>query len=97
VSDGPELAGQPKLIEMKVIYDETPEQMVQGVAPLLDVGVNILGACCGSTPDHIRQFRKAIDLAPLWSRDQPAPSCKVLIVRIGPGADSRAFVVFMEM
>jgi 5-methyltetrahydrofolate--homocysteine methyltransferase len=54
-------AGQPKLINMKVVYDETPEQMVQGVAPLLDVGVNILGACCGSTPDHIREFRKAID------------------------------------
>jgi 5-methyltetrahydrofolate--homocysteine methyltransferase len=54
-------AGQPKLINMKVVYDETPEQMVQGVGPLLDVGVNILGACCGSTPDHIREFRKAID------------------------------------
>jgi len=54
-------AGQPKLINMKVVYDETPEQMVQGVASLLDVGVNILGACCGSTPDHIRAFRKAID------------------------------------
>jgi hypothetical protein len=35
--------------------------MVQGVAPLLKGGVNILGACCGSTPDHIRAFRAAID------------------------------------
>jgi 5-methyltetrahydrofolate--homocysteine methyltransferase len=54
-------AGQPKLINMKVVYDETPDQMVQGVGALLDAGVNILGACCGSTPDHIRAFRKAID------------------------------------
>jgi 5-methyltetrahydrofolate--homocysteine methyltransferase len=54
-------AGQPKLINMKVVYDETPEQMVQGVSALIDAGVNILGACCGSTPDHIRAFRKAID------------------------------------
>ena len=54
-------AGQPKLIEMKVVYDETPEQMVTGVPALLDAGVGILGACCGSTPDHIRAFRKAID------------------------------------
>jgi 5-methyltetrahydrofolate--homocysteine methyltransferase len=54
-------AGQPKLVEMKVVYDETPEQMVQGVKPLLEAGVNILGACCGSTPDHIRAFRKAMD------------------------------------
>ena len=54
-------AGQPKLVEMKVVYDETPQQMVRGVVPLLEAGVNILGACCGSTPDHIRAFRSAMD------------------------------------
>jgi 5-methyltetrahydrofolate--homocysteine methyltransferase len=54
-------AGQPKLVDMKVIYDETPLQMVNGVAPLLQAGVNILGACCGSSPDHIRAFRSAMD------------------------------------
>ena len=54
-------AGQPTLVEMKVIYDETPQQMVRGVAPLLEAGVNILGACCGSSPDHIRAFRGAMD------------------------------------
>jgi 5-methyltetrahydrofolate--homocysteine methyltransferase len=54
-------AGQPRLIEMKVVYDETPEQMVEGVVPLLETGVNIIGACCGSTPDHIRAFRQAMD------------------------------------
>ena len=54
-------AGLPKLIDMKVVYDETPEQMVGGVVPLLRAGVNIVGACCGSTPAHIRAFRGAID------------------------------------
>jgi len=54
-------AGQPKLVNMKVVYDETPEQMVTGVAPLLDAGAGIVGACCGSTPAHIRAFRQAMD------------------------------------
>jgi 5-methyltetrahydrofolate--homocysteine methyltransferase len=54
-------AGQPKLIDMKVVYDELPEYMVQGVVPLIEAGANIIGACCGSTPDHIRAFRKALD------------------------------------
>src|SRR5688572_1374199 len=54
-------AGQPKLINMKVVYDETPAEMVKGVVPLLETGTNIVGACCGSTPDHIRAFRGAID------------------------------------
>lgn len=54
-------AGQPKLIDMKVVYDETPAEMVKGVVPLLESGTNIIGACCGSTPDHIRAFRGAMD------------------------------------
>ena len=54
-------AGQPKLVEMKVVYDETPDQMVKGLVPLVAAGANIVGACCGSTPDHIRTFRQALD------------------------------------
>ena len=55
-------AGQPKLVDMKVVYDETPGQMVTGVVPLLEAGASIIGGCCGSTPDHIRAFRQAMDL-----------------------------------
>lgn len=54
-------AGQPRLVNMKVVYDETPEQMCGGVAPLLEAGARIIGACCGSTPEHIAAFRKAMD------------------------------------
>ncbi len=54
-------AGQPKLVNLKVIYDETPEQMVRGLVPLLEAGANLVGGCCGSTPDHIRAFRRAMD------------------------------------
>jgi 5-methyltetrahydrofolate--homocysteine methyltransferase len=43
-------AGQPKLIDMKIVYDESPEYMVQGVVPLLESGASIVGGCCGSTP-----------------------------------------------
>jgi 5-methyltetrahydrofolate--homocysteine methyltransferase len=55
-------AGQPKLVAMKIVYDETPEQMARGVASLLDGGANIIGGCCGSTPNHIRAFRRAMDM-----------------------------------
>jgi 5-methyltetrahydrofolate--homocysteine methyltransferase len=53
--------GKPRLENMKVIYDETPEQMVKGLVPLLQAGANVVGACCGSTPDHIRAFRTVMD------------------------------------
>ena len=58
-------AGLPKLVQMKVVYDELPEDMVQGVSPLLAAGANIIGACCGSTPAHVRAMRQAL-------REQPA-------------------------
>ena len=54
-------AGQPKLVQMQVVYDETPDQMVKDLGPILQAGANIVGACCGSTPEHIRAFRKTMD------------------------------------
>ena len=54
-------AGQPVLENMKVIYKQTPKEMVEELPTLLDAGVNIVGGCCGSTPDHIRLFREVID------------------------------------
>lgn len=54
-------AGKPRLENMKIIYDQSPEQMVLGLPPLLEAGVNVVGACCGSTPDHICAFRAVMD------------------------------------
>ena len=54
-------AGQPVLEKMKVVYKQTPQEMVSELPVLLDIGVNIVGGCCGSTPEHIRLFREVID------------------------------------
>jgi 5-methyltetrahydrofolate--homocysteine methyltransferase len=36
-------------------YDESPEMMAAQIKEFLDEGlVNIIGGCCGTTPDHIR-------------------------------------------
>jgi len=36
-------------------YDQTPEEMGEQIKEFLDEGlVNIIGGCCGTTPDHIR-------------------------------------------
>lgn len=54
-------AGTPVLKDMKIQYLETPEEMAGGVAGLLQAGARIVGGCCGSTPDHIRALREALD------------------------------------
>jgi 5-methyltetrahydrofolate--homocysteine methyltransferase len=53
--------GQPELVGTKIIYREKPEEMASNVPLLIDAGVKIVGACCGSSPEHIRQFRKVLD------------------------------------
>ncbi len=47
-------------------YDETPEQMAEEIREWAQSGfVNIVGGCCGTTPDHIRVIRAALlDQAP---------------------------------
>jgi len=54
-------AGLPVLENMKVVYKETPQEMVLGFDPLYNAGANIIGACCGSTPDHIHLFKKQLE------------------------------------
>lgn len=54
-------AGQPALVDRRVVYGETPLHMGRGVVPLVEAGARVVGACCGSTPDHIREFRRALD------------------------------------
>jgi len=54
-------AGLPELIDMEVVYRQTPEEMTDELAALLSAGANIIGGCCGSSPDHLRLFRKLLD------------------------------------
>jgi 5-methyltetrahydrofolate--homocysteine methyltransferase len=54
-------AGQPELVAMTLVYNETPAHMASGVVPLLRAGARVIGGCCGSTPEHIREFRRALD------------------------------------
>ena len=54
-------AGLPKNVNGVDIFPETPEQMAALVPELINAGTNIIGGCCGSTPDHIRAIRKAVD------------------------------------
>lgn len=53
-------AGQPELVGSDVVYGETPEAMAAGIAPLAAAGASIIGGCCGTTPDHIAAFARAL-------------------------------------
>jgi len=56
-------AGLPRPQGDGVIYPETPEFMAEKAVELVEAGVSIIGGCCGTTPDHIRAIRSAVDAA----------------------------------
>jgi len=56
-------AGQPRLDRGRIVYDETPQMMVEAVPALIAAGASIIGGCCGTTPQHIQLFRRTIDQA----------------------------------
>jgi len=53
-------AGLPKLHGDVFEYDGTPEEMAVYAREMADLGVNIIGTCCGSTPAHTKAIADAL-------------------------------------
>lgn len=53
-------AGLPKLVGDEFIYDGTPEEMAKYAQDMKQLGVNVIGSCCGSTPAHTAAMKAAI-------------------------------------
>ncbi|HTX66122.1 MAG TPA: homocysteine S-methyltransferase family protein [Opitutaceae bacterium] len=54
-------AGLPVLENLKAVYKQTPADMARAVPEALLAGVNIVGSCCGSAPEHTRAIREMVD------------------------------------
>ena len=53
-------AGVPSIVKGQIVYPETPEYMAERFKTLEELGVNIIGGCCGTTPEHIRALAEAV-------------------------------------
>ena len=54
-------AGMPKISDTgEASYDMTPERFGRSMKVLLEKGAKIVGGCCGTTPDYIRELKKII-------------------------------------
>ncbi|MFH1027877.1 MAG: homocysteine S-methyltransferase family protein, partial [Pseudomonadota bacterium] len=54
-------AGLPQLIGDRTVFPGTPEEMTAYHERMLALGVRIIGGCCGTTPDHIRAMKLALE------------------------------------
>ena len=53
-------AGMPELVDMRAVYRASPGTMAAAAAEMRAAGAQIVGACCGSPPDHLRAMGAAL-------------------------------------
>ncbi len=53
--------GLPQLVKGQIVYDTEPEYFAKAAARLIEEGATIIGGCCGTTPEHIRQLKKVLE------------------------------------
>lgn len=53
-------AGIPEIRGMETVYPETPEQFAENIVKIKAEGIEIVGGCCGTTPEYIARICKRI-------------------------------------
>lgn len=54
-------AGVPRMVKRQAVYDAGPERMAGLARQYVELGASIVGACCGSSPEHIAAMAKALE------------------------------------
>lgn len=72
-------AGIPKYVDGHIHYDGTPELMADYATLARDCGATIIGGCCGTTPDHLRKMRAALESHSKGAR----PSLETIAEKLG--------------
>jgi 5-methyltetrahydrofolate--homocysteine methyltransferase len=90
-------AGLPSVVDGKMHYDLTPEELADFHARFVsELGVSVVGGCCGTTPEHLRQVVDRVrDLTPL-RRDVVDEPAVASIYSPVPLAQETSFLVVGE-
>ena len=54
-------AGKPKLVDSKTVYDMPPEIFAEGIKKCIEAGAQLVGGCCGTTPEHMAKVKEVIN------------------------------------
>ncbi|HSB74371.1 MAG TPA: bifunctional homocysteine S-methyltransferase/methylenetetrahydrofolate reductase, partial [Terriglobales bacterium] len=69
-------AGMPRSVEGRNIYLCSPEYMASYARKFVAAGVRLVGGCCGTTPDHIRAMKSALQVGKARTRTSTFPAAK---------------------
>ena len=53
-------AGKPELVDGRTVYKVTPEDFAAAAEKIYSAGVNIIGGCCGTGPEHIKALAERL-------------------------------------
>ena len=69
-------AGLPSVVDGRTHYDLSPAQLAEFHRHhVQELGINVVGGCCGTTPEHLRQVVEAVrNITPLRRTPQQEPS-----------------------
>jgi len=71
--------GIPEWRDGELTYNGTPELMAEYAVLARDAGARVVGGCCGTTPDHVRAMRRALDSQPRGG----VPELDTIAARLG--------------
>ena len=81
-------AGLPQRIEGQFVYAAAPDYLAAMTPQFIDAGAAIVGGCCGTTPDHIRAMRAALDaLAPGGAAVAASAPRRATAVTVNPAVE----------
>jgi homocysteine S-methyltransferase len=72
-------AGRPRDIEGRTIYLSSPEYMASYARRFVAQGVRLVGGCCGTTPEHIRQIKRAVQAVAHATTERPSGTTIVTV------------------
>ncbi len=88
--------GLPSVVDGKMHYDLSPEQLVEYQTRFVtELGVQVVGGCCGSTPEHIRQLAAVKDLTPAGRNPKPEPAAASMFSMV-PFHQDASFLIIGE-
>ena len=101
-------AGMPRAVEGRNIYLCSPEYMASFARKAIQAGVQIVGGCCGTTPNHIRAMRSAMRAIDAQARVEVAGTAPALNAetppvplgersRIGSLIEHETFITLVEI
>ncbi|HVT13799.1 MAG TPA: homocysteine S-methyltransferase family protein, partial [Fimbriimonadaceae bacterium] len=64
--------GMPQLVKGMVTYDTRPEYFAKAAVRLVEEGAKMIGGCCGTTPEHIRELHRLLKGSKIKVKPRPS-------------------------